>query len=85
MSRVLAIEWGKEGIRVNTISPAATRTEMMRNRLEDPNLKSYFETTFPAGRILETDDLVGAAIYLSSDAAEMVTGHNLLVDGGYMA
>ncbi len=85
LSRVLAVEWANEGIRVNTISPSATRTERTRDRLDDPALKAHYEHIFPAGRVLETDDLVGAAIFLASDASAMVTGHNLNVDGGYLS
>jgi len=85
LSRVLAVEWAKEGIRVNTISPSATRTERTRERLDDPGLKAHYEHIFPTGRVLETDDLVGAAIFLASDASGMVTGHNLNVDGGYLS
>ena len=85
LSRVLAIEWAKEGIRVNTLSPSATRTERTRERLDDPALKTHYEHLFPVGRVLETEDLVGAAIFLASDASEMVTGHNLNVDGGYLS
>ena len=85
LSRVLAVEWAKEGVRVNTISPSATRTERTRERLDDPALKAHYEHIFPAGRVLETEDLVGAAIFLASDASGMVTGHNLNVDGGYLS
>jgi len=85
MSRVLALEWAKEGIRVNTVSPAATRTEMTRARLVDPQTRSRYESYFPVGRLLEPEDLVGAVIFLASDASEMVTGHNLNVDGGYLS
>jgi NAD(P)-dependent dehydrogenase (short-subunit alcohol dehydrogenase family) len=84
MSRVLALEWAKEGIRVNTVSPAMTRTDMAKRTLEDPSSRSYFENNFPIGRVLETEDLVGAVVFLSSDSSEMVTGHNLNVDGGYL-
>jgi NAD(P)-dependent dehydrogenase (short-subunit alcohol dehydrogenase family) len=85
LSRVLAIEWARDGIRVNTLSPSATRTERTRDRLDDPALKAHYESIFPVGRVLETEDLVGAAIFLASDASEMVTGHNLNVDGGYLS
>ena len=85
LSRVLAVEWAREGVRINTISPSATRTERTRERLDDPDLKAHYEHLFPVGRVLETDDLVGAAIFLASDASEMVTGHNLNVDGGYLS
>jgi gluconate 5-dehydrogenase len=85
LSRVLAVEWARDGIRVNTISPSATRTERTRDRLDNPAFKAHYESIFPVGRVLETDDLVGAAIFLASDASEMVTGHNLNVDGGYLS
>jgi NAD(P)-dependent dehydrogenase (short-subunit alcohol dehydrogenase family) len=85
LSRVLAVEWARDGIRVNTLSPSATRTERTKDRLDDPTLRTHYEHIFPVGRVLETDDLVGAAIFLASDASEMVTGHNLNVDGGYLS
>jgi len=85
LSRVLAVEWARDGIRVNTLSPSATRTERTRDRLDDLTLRVHYEQLFPVGRVLETEDLVGAAIFLASDASEMVTGHNLNVDGGYLS
>ena len=85
LSRVLAVEWAGNGIRVNTLSPSATRTERTKDRLDDPTLRAHYEHLFPVGRVLETEDLVGAAIFLASDASEMVTGHNLNVDGGYLS
>jgi len=85
MSRALALEWAKEGIRVNTISPASTRTDMSKDRLTDPKLRAQYKYNYPVGRVLETDDLVGAVVFLASDSAEMVTGHNLNVDGGYLS
>jgi NAD(P)-dependent dehydrogenase (short-subunit alcohol dehydrogenase family) len=85
LSRVLAVEWARDGIRVNTLSPSATRTERTRDRLDDPTLEVHYKHLFPVGRVLETEDLVGAAIFLASDASDMVTGHNLNVDGGYLS
>ena len=85
LSRVLAVEWARDGIRVNTLSPSATRTERTRDRLDDPTLQDHYKHLFPVGRVLETEDLVGAAIFLASDASDMVTGHNLNVDGGYLS
>lgn len=85
LSRSLAIEWARDGITVNTLSPSATRTERTRERLDDPALHAHYERLFPVGRVLEVEDLVGAAIFLASDAAAMVTGHNLNVDGGYLS
>lgn len=85
MSRILAVEWAMDGIRVNTLSPSATRTERTRDRLDAPSLKAHYEHIFPVGRVLETDDLVGAAVFLASDASDMITGQNLNVDGGYLS
>ncbi len=85
LSRVLAVEWATNGIRVNTLSPSATRTERTKDRLDDPALRAHYEHLFPVGRVVESEDLVGAAIFLASDASEMVTGHNLNVDGGYLS
>ncbi len=85
LSRSLAVEWARDGITVNTISPSATRTERTRERLDDPALTAHYERLFPVGRVLEVEDLVGAAIFLASDASSMVTGHNLNVDGGYLS
>jgi NAD(P)-dependent dehydrogenase (short-subunit alcohol dehydrogenase family) len=85
MSRALALEWAKKGIRVNALSPAATRTSMTKPRMADPKLRSHYEYNFPVGRALEADDLVGAAIFLASDASEMVTGQNFNVVGGYLS
>ncbi len=85
LSRVLGLEWAKQGIRVNSVSPAATRTEMTKARFADPKMQPHYESNFPVGRVLEPEDLVGAVIFLASDASEMVTGHNLNVDGGYLS
>ncbi len=85
MTRALGMEWAKQGIRVNAVSPAATRTEMTKARFADPKMKPHYEYNFPVGRVLEPEDLVGAVIFLASDASEMVTGHNLNVDGGYLS
>lgn len=84
MTRGLALEWARNGIRVNTLSPASTRTEMSKKRHADPRLKEFYERAYPVGRVLETGDLTGAAVFLASDSSEMVTGHNLNVDGGYL-
>jgi NAD(P)-dependent dehydrogenase (short-subunit alcohol dehydrogenase family) len=84
MTRGLALEWARYGVRVNTLSPASTRTEMSKERHSDPRLKEFYERAYPVGRVLETEDLLGAAILLASDASEMITGHNLIVDGGYL-
>lgn len=85
LTRTLAIEWAKYGINVNAVSPAVTRTSMTAKKFEDPQLLKQFIDTIPMGRVLEPGDLVGAVVFLASNASDMVTGHNLHVDGGYLA
>ncbi|MFH1123541.1 MAG: SDR family oxidoreductase [Pseudomonadota bacterium] len=83
--RVLARELGGCGIRVNGIAPGLVKTDMSRNDWEDPEIRAQREAVTPLGRLAETDDLVGAALFLASDASAYVSGHIILVDGGEMA
>jgi NAD(P)-dependent dehydrogenase (short-subunit alcohol dehydrogenase family) len=85
LTRTLAIEWAKYGINVNAVSPAATRTQMMEEKFKDHEILRRYIETIPMGRVLVPSDFVGAVIFLASDASDMVTGHNLHVDGGYLA
>lgn len=85
LTRTLAMEWARYGINVNAISPAATWSPMTEKKFMDQEiLKKYIEA-IPMGRVLVPSDLVGAVIFLASRASDMVTGHNLHVDGGYLA
>jgi NAD(P)-dependent dehydrogenase (short-subunit alcohol dehydrogenase family) len=83
--RVLARELGGYGIRVNGIAPGLVKTDMSRNDWEDPEIRAQREAVTPLGRLAETDDLVGAALFLASDASAYVSGHIILVDGGEIA
>jgi NAD(P)-dependent dehydrogenase (short-subunit alcohol dehydrogenase family) len=86
MTRCLAIEWAKYNILVNAIAPSQTRTPMVDRLIEEkPEREKYFINNIPLGRLGEVSDIVGPAIFLASDASAFVTGHNLLVDGGYTA
>jgi D-threitol dehydrogenase (NAD+) len=86
MTRCLAIEWAKYNILVNAIAPCQTRTPMVERLIEEkPEREKYFVNNIPLGRLGEVSDIVGPAIFLASDASAFVTGHNLLVDGGYTA
>ena len=85
LTRVLARELGNDGIRVNSIAPGLVKTDLSRNDWMDPEIRSQREAATPLGRLAETDDLVGAALFLASDASAYVTGHTIVVDGGEIA
>ncbi|KAL5492751.1 hypothetical protein ACEPAI_4198 [Sanghuangporus weigelae] len=80
----LAVEWASRNIRVNTLSPGYMRTRLTRKVLDqDDDLNRKWKSLTPMGRLGEPDDLDGAVVFLSSDAARFITGAELLVDGGY--
>lgn len=85
LTRTLATEWARHGIRVNGIGPGYFRTDMTEIFFEDQAWADRMRAGIPAGRFGEVDDLIGAAIFLASPAAAYVTGTLLYVDGGYMA
>ena len=84
-TRVLAFEWAKHGITVNAIAPTFVRTPLTEQTFAQPAIKADLESRIPMGRIATVDDMLGAVVFLASDAAGMVTGHTLLVDGGWTA
>ncbi|NKM15890.1 glucose 1-dehydrogenase [Rhizobium laguerreae] len=83
LSRCLAAEWAQYGITVNTVAPTFIWTDSTRPVLADPDFYARTVGHIPLGRIGDTDDVVGAVVYLASPAASLVTGANLLVDGGW--
>jgi NAD(P)-dependent dehydrogenase (short-subunit alcohol dehydrogenase family) len=85
LTRALAVEWAKEGVRVNAVAPTWVRTEFIRPLLENPELIARIEAVTPLGRMAEPEEVVGAVLFLLSPAAAMVTGHTLPVDGGFLA
>jgi dehydrogenase/reductase SDR family member 4 len=85
LTRVLARELGSEGIRVNAIAPGLVKTDLSRNDWMDPDIRAQREAATPLGRLAETSDLVGAALFLASDASAYVTGYTMVVDGGEIA
>lgn len=85
LTKVLAIEWARFGIRVNTVAPTFVRTELTASTLDRPGWGETLLSRIPMGRFGEPDDIVGAVAFLAGDAAQMITGHTLLVDGGYTA
>jgi NAD(P)-dependent dehydrogenase (short-subunit alcohol dehydrogenase family) len=88
LTRSLAAEWATRGVRVNSISPTYTRTKLVANFIEEPigaeKYPTWMERT-PMGRMAEVEDLVGAVVYLASEASDMMTGADLVIDGGYLA
>lgn len=83
MVKSFALEWAKEGITVNAIAPTYVRTELNTFQLDDPQFRSWVLSRIPMGRTAEPADLMGAALFLASEAASFVTGHVLMVDGGW--
>lgn len=85
MVKAMAIEWGPYGIRVNTLCPTFTRTPLGEQTLADPARRAWIEDKIKLGRVGEVEDLMGAAVFLASDASALVTGTALKVDGGWTA
>jgi NAD(P)-dependent dehydrogenase (short-subunit alcohol dehydrogenase family) len=85
LTRSLAVEWAREGIRVNAIAPTWVRTDFIKPLTDNPELLGKLNAMTPMGRIAEVHEIVGGVIYLASPAAGMVTGHTLAIDGGFLA
>src|SRR5258706_6408863 len=85
MTRALAVEWARQGIRVNAIAPTWVRTPLIRGIVEKPDLLARIEQLTPMGRLAEPHEIVSAVLFLASRASAMVTGHVLAVDGGFLA
>ena len=85
LTRALAAEWGPQGVRVNEIAPTFTDTPLAASILDIPEMRAAIEEYTPLRRVAQTGDLAGAILYLAGSASAMVTGHSLLVDGGWLA
>jgi NAD(P)-dependent dehydrogenase (short-subunit alcohol dehydrogenase family) len=82
LTRVLAVDWIKHGINVNAIGPCDFDTPMIAPYLDTDEYRAWILDALPAGRVGQPAEIVGAAVYLASEASDMVVGHTLMVDGG---
>lgn len=84
-TKAMAIEWGPNQIRVNTICPTFIRTPLTQATFDNPERRSWIEEKIKLGRVGEIEDIMGAAVFLASDASKMITGSALMIDGGWTA
>ncbi len=84
-TKSMAIEWGKAGIRVNTICPTFILTDLTRPTFAQADKRAWIEDKIKLARVGEVEDIMGAVIYLASDASSLVTGSALMIDGGWTA
>jgi len=85
MVKSMAIEWGPKGIRINSICPTFVRTPLTEPTFADPDRVAWIEQKIKLGRVGTVEDIMGAVVYLASDASALVTGSSILVDGGWTA
>ena len=83
MTRGLALEWGPSGVRVNGIAPGFILTDLTRKLWSNPDIHAWGMANIPQRRLGLPEDLVGAALFLASPAAEFMTGQTIYVDGGF--
>ena len=85
LTRVLAVEWAPHQINVNAVGPTFILTPLTQSTFDDPDLREDLVSRIPLGRVGQPEDVTGAVVFLCSPAASMITGHTLLVDGGWSA
>ncbi len=84
-TKTMAIEWGKQNIRINTICPTFILTPFTQASFDNPERRAWIMDKIKLPRVGEVEDVMGAAVFLASDASAMVTGTSLLIDGGWTA
>jgi gluconate 5-dehydrogenase len=85
LTKGMATDWAKHGLNVNAIAPGYFKTPLNQELVDNPEFSSWLEKRTPAGRWGDVEELIGAAVFLSSNAASFVNGHVLYVDGGITA
>jgi NAD(P)-dependent dehydrogenase (short-subunit alcohol dehydrogenase family) len=85
MTKAMAIEWGPNAIRVNTLCPTFIRTPLAEQTLAIPERRDWILSKIKLGRVGEVEDLMGPIVFLASDASAMMTGTHLIIDGGWTA
>ena len=85
LTKVLAIEWSPSGVNVNAVAPTFLRTPFSEPMFADEAFYREVVAKIPLGRVGEVEDVLGAIVFLASPASDLVTGHTLLVDGGWTA
>lgn len=85
MVKSMAVEWGKQSIRINTICPTFIRTPLTQSTFDNPERAAWIMDKIKLDRVGEVEDIMGAVQYLASDASAMVTGTALMIDGGWTA
>ncbi|KLK92349.1 gluconate 5-dehydrogenase [Microvirga vignae] len=85
LTKGMATDWARHGLQVNALGPGYFKTELNAALVADPHFSAWLEKRTPAGRWGNMDELIGAAVFLASDASSFVNGHILYVDGGITA
>ncbi|WP_170439781.1 SDR family NAD(P)-dependent oxidoreductase [Ruegeria arenilitoris] len=85
MVKAMAIEWGKQGVRINTVCPTFIRTPLTQSTFDNPERAAWIMDKIKLNRVGEVEDIMGAVLYLAAEASGLVTGTSMLIDGGWTA
>lgn len=85
MTKIMAIEWAKQGVRVNAIAPTYFETEMVKQIRQEPARFAFINERTPMGRWGYLKEIEGIAIFLASPASDFITGQSIAIDGGWTA